>query len=178
VRDAQRTTSCRLLQSPLQTREVPQVSICRPDNHIRRARQDRADRREYHRPILAVPVRVDDDFGPQLERLLQSVGERRRQPTILRVTQDVVSPVRAGDLRRSVGTSIIDDQDFYPVHPVDRPWHVGQDNREVLGLVEAGNLNDDPHSTAASSSSDAGRRRGRFASRPKPSRSRPEPMGS
>ena len=71
-----------------------------------------------------------------------------RQPHVHRQIDDVVDPVRLGDLHRPVGTAIIDDQPFDHVDAGHFARQIAQRLAKRLFLVVAGDLNDQLHRRA------------------------------
>ena len=67
------------------------------------------------------------------------------QPLVVRQAHEVIDAVRARDGDRVVGGAVVDDQPLHAIEALDLARQVGERLRELIGLVEAGNLNDELH---------------------------------
>src|SRR5690606_2412798 len=68
-----------------------------------------------------------------------------RQTTIALLPHDIVSAMIACDVGGAVGRSIVDHQDFDAIDTVDPSRNGGDGRRQRLGLVVAGDLDDQLH---------------------------------
>ncbi len=116
------------------------------DDHVGLSAQDGGDElRDVASRVLIIGVGVDDDVGPERERSLHSQLEGGGEAAVSRGSTDVLDSVPLRDLRRSVGGTVVDDQDLHLVDPLDHARDLGERFRKGLGLVEAGDLDDELH---------------------------------
>jgi len=122
------------------------------DDHVRSPRENR-----HHEPgdvravVLVVGIGVHDHIGPELQAGVQTRLESRRQTLVVRQAHDVVDPVCACHRDRLIGRSVVDDQPFHRIEALERARQVRERPGELIGLVEAGNLNDELHYLVAPS---------------------------
>jgi hypothetical protein len=122
------------------------VHLAVADHHVGLPREDRRDQaRDVGSAILIVGVEVDDDVGAESHRGAQAENEHPRQSLIATQAQNVLDPGEPRRVGGAVGRAVVDDEDFDLVDPCDLARHVGNDLRQVLRLVEAGNLHDELH---------------------------------
>ena len=95
--------------------------------------------------VLIVCISVDYDIGAQPQARIESGHEANRQAAVHRMAHHMVNAVLACDLRRIVGRSVIDDQPFHRVEASDFTGQVSQRDSQCLGLIEAGDLDDEFH---------------------------------
>ena len=138
------------LQQDLRAREVlDQVDLAVGDDDVGAPGQDGLD--QVGDPVLGVlvvAVGVDHDVGAELERALHPVVEGAPEPAVAGVPHEVRDAVLLGHLDGAVRGAVVDDQYEDLVDAGDRRGDAGQDGRERLLLVEAGDLDDEAHGIA------------------------------
>jgi len=90
-------------------------------------------------------VGVDDHVGPELERRVDARLEGRGQALVVGQAHEVVDAVRSRDRDRLVRGAVVDDQPLDRVEALHRPRQVLKRPRQLLRLVEAGDLDDELH---------------------------------
>ena len=98
--------------------------------------------------VLVVGVGVDDHVGAELQRRVDARLEAGRQALVVGQAHEVVDAVRARDLDRRVGRAVVDHQPLDLVEAVELARQVGERLRQLLRLVEAGDLDDELHGRA------------------------------
>ena len=97
------------------------------------------------RRVLVVGVGVDDHVGAELQRGVDARLEAGREALVVGQPDEVVDAVRARDRDRLVGRAVVDDQPLDDVEAVDLARQLGERQRKLLCLVEAGDLDDQLH---------------------------------
>ena len=116
------------------------------DDHVRAALQDRLDELVDVLPaVLVVGVGVDDHVRAELQRGVDARLEGGREALVVGQAHEVLDAEAARDLDRLVGGAVVDDQALDDVEALDLGGKVGERLRELLGLVEARNLDDQLH---------------------------------
>ena len=116
------------------------------DDHVGAPLEDRRDELcDVRAVVLVVGVGVDDHVGAELQRGVDAGLEARRQALVVGQAHDVVDAVRARDRDRLVGRAVVDHQPLDDVEALDRARQVGERRGQLLGLVEAGDLDDELH---------------------------------
>ena len=115
-------------------------------DHVRAAVQDRLDELgDVGAAVLVVGVGVDDHVGTQLQRRVDAGLEGGRQPLVVGQAHEVLDAEGAGDLDRAVAGAVVDDEPLDLVEARNLAWEVRERLGKLLGLVEAGNLDDQLH---------------------------------
>src|SRR5437764_13411789 len=112
-------------------------------NHIGLPGQHGRDQsRNVFLRVLFVAYGIDDNVGPESQRVVQPGAKSGRQAPIRRVAHNVVRAGRSRHLARAVGRPIVDNEYFDSIDSVnlagDRRYYGGQ----LLRLVVTGNLDD------------------------------------
>ena len=119
-------------------------------DHVGVAGDDRRHQvRDVGRAVLVVGVGVDDDVGAELERRVESRLEAGGQPLVVGELDDVVDAVLTRDVDSPIGGAVVDDQPLDLVDAVELARQFGERRRQLLFLVEAGDLDDQLHRWAA-----------------------------
>ena len=92
-----------------------------------------------------VGVRVHDHVGAQLQRRVEPGLEGRRQPLVVSETHEMFDAVAPRNLNGPVRRTVVDNEPLDPIEPGELPWQLGEDPRKRLFLVQAGDLDDQPH---------------------------------
>ncbi len=92
--------------------------------------------------VLAIGIGVDDDIRASGKRRIKATLEGGGQAPVAAMADDMVGAEPPGDIGRAIVAAIVDHQHFDPVDPVDPARQRHQRLGQGLGLVEAGNLND------------------------------------
>jgi hypothetical protein len=125
---------------------LDRVGLAVADDHVGAAGEDRFDElRDVAAVVLVVGVGVDHDVGAELEAGVEARLEAGGKPLVVGEPHDVVDAVGARDVDRGVRRAVVDDQPLDLVDPLDRPREIAQRGRQLLGLVEAWNLDDQLH---------------------------------
>src|SRR5579862_2327364 len=115
-------------------------------HHVGGAPEDRFDQLGHVGAlVLVVGVGIDDHVGPQLEPRIQAGLEGRCETLVVGQAHDVIDAVAARHLDRLVARPIVDHQ---PLHDVEARHLAGkpaQGQRQLIFLVEAGDLDDQLH---------------------------------
>ena len=115
-------------------------------DHVGAAFEDRAhERRDVGGAVLVVGVRVDDDVRAELQGGVDARLEARREALVVGQADEVVDAVLTGDRDGLIRRAVVDDQPLDAVEAVHLAGKVGQRLRELICLVEAGDLNDELH---------------------------------
>ena len=105
--------------------------------------------------VLVVGVGVDDEVGAELQRRVDAGHEGGGQALAAPEPDHVLHAVRARDLGRAVARPVVDDEHLDAVDARQASRQVAQRARKRLGLVEAGDLDDQlghgPHDYAPTS---------------------------
>ena len=126
------------------------VDLAVADDHVGLAAQDRRDElRDVGALVLVVGIGVDDHVGAELQAGVEARLERRRQALVVGQPDDVVDAVRARDLDRRVRRAVVDDQPLDDIEPGHLARQMAQRERELVLLVETGNLDDELHVRSA-----------------------------
>nr|WP_276604464.1 hypothetical protein [Nannocystis sp. RBIL2] len=135
------------LQQPLERAEVRDgVGLAIAHDEVGAAGEDRrAQASDVGAGVLIVGVGVDDDVGAEREAGVDAGLERDREPAVAREAQHVVHADLLGHGRGVVGAAVVDDEHLDAVDPRQRAREVGEGRRQVLPLVEAGDLDDELH---------------------------------
>jgi len=116
------------------------------DHHVGVSGEDRADQARDVRPVvLVVGVCIDDHVRPQLQRGVDPRLEARRQALVVREPHEVVHAVRTRHRHGLVGRAVVDHQPLHRIEAIEDAREVCERLRELLRLVEAGNLDDELH---------------------------------
>ena len=148
VEDAWRTThEPEPLQTALGAREVlVDVDLTVADHHVGFAAHDRRDKlRDVGALVLVVRVGVDDHVGAELQRRVEPRLEGRCQALVVGQPHEVIDTVSPRGLDRRVGRAVVDHQPLDDVEPGNRPRQVRERGRELVLLVETGDLDDELH---------------------------------
>ena len=95
--------------------------------------------------VLIVSVGIDDDIGTELQACINAGSEGPRKTLVAFMANDVVGPALAGNLGRTVGTAIVDDEDFNDIDTLDMFRNVREGCRQRGFFIEAGYLDDQFH---------------------------------
>jgi hypothetical protein len=135
------------LEALLQRREVlDRGHVAVADHHVGGSGDNRGDElRDIGAAVLVVRVGVDDHVGPQLQRRVHAGLECAREPLVVGQANDVLDAERARDVDRRVGRAVVDHEPLDRVEAVEPARQIGQRGRQLLGLVLAGNLDDQLH---------------------------------
>ncbi len=95
--------------------------------------------------VLVVGVGVDDHVGAELQRGVDPGLEAGREALVVGQAHEVVDAVCAGDRDRLVGRAVVDHEPLDRVEALDLARQVGERLRQLLRLVEAGDLDDELH---------------------------------
>ena len=95
--------------------------------------------------VLVVGVGVHDDVGAELEAGVETGLEGGGQPLVVGQAHHVVDAVAACHLDRVVARPVVDHEPLDAVDPGQLTREVRERRREVLRLVEAGDLDDQLH---------------------------------
>ena len=116
------------------------------DDHVRAALEDRAhEPGDVRAVVLVVGVGVDDHVGAELQRGVDARLEARGQALVVGQAHEVIDAVRARDRDRLVGRAVVDHEPLDDVEALHLARQVRERLRELLCLVEAGDLDDELH---------------------------------
>jgi hypothetical protein len=116
------------------------------DDHVGVPPQDRRDELgDVGRVVLVVGVGVYDHVRAELQTGVQSSLETGGQPLVIGETHHVIHAAVLGHFNRLVRRAVIDDQPLHRVEPVELTGQQRQRVRQLLLLVETGNLDDQFH---------------------------------
>src|SRR6266404_1482246 len=135
------------LQEPLRQAEVRELRrIAIADDDVGVAAHDRRDqRRDVVGTVLIVGVGVDDHVGAELERALETGGERARQALMVGKAHDLDHAGRFGDLDRAVRAPVVDDHHDDVVDAGERLRQSRERLGERLFFVQTGDLDHELH---------------------------------
>ena len=95
--------------------------------------------------VLVVGVGVDDHVRAELQRRVDAGLESGGQALVVRQAHEMVDAVGARDRDGVVGRAVVDDEPLDDVEALHRAGQVSERLRELVGLVEAGDLDDELH---------------------------------
>ncbi len=135
------------LEGLLQRREVlDRADLAVADDHVGAALEDRAhEARDVGPVVLVVGVGVDDHVGAELQAGVEAGLEGAGEPLVVGERDDVVDAVAARDGDRLVAGAVVDDQPLHGVEALELARQLGERQRQRLGLVPAGDLDDELH---------------------------------
>ncbi len=117
-----------------------------PDDHVGLAAEDRRhELGDVGALVLVVGVGVDDHVGAELEPGVEAGLEGGGQALVVGQADDVVDARGPRGLNGGVGGPVIDDQPFDGVKALDRARQPAEGQRQLLFLVETGDLDDELH---------------------------------
>ena len=116
------------------------------DDHVGIPGEDRRDQlRDVGRVVLAVRVGVDDHVGAELQRCVETGLKGGREALVVGQADQVVDPALTGDGEGAVGRPVVDHQPVDPVEAFDLAGQPAKRPRQILLLVETGDLDDQFH---------------------------------
>ena len=122
------------------------ADVARADHQIGTAGHDRLGQlADVARVVLVVAVGIHDHVGTHAQRRIETAGERHGEPLVLRQTDDCVGAVVPSHRDRVIGGAVVDDQPQHLAEAVHMARKCAQGCSQCLCLVEARDLDDQPH---------------------------------
>ena len=122
------------------------ADVARADHQVGTAGNDRLGQlADVARVVLVVAVGVHNHVGAHAQCCVETARERHGEPLVLREAHDGVGAVVAGHLHRVIGGAVVDDQPQHLAEAVHLARQCAQGCSQRLCLVEAGDLDDQPH---------------------------------
>jgi phosphatidyl-myo-inositol dimannoside synthase len=113
------------------------------DHDLGFAGEDRSSNcRDVPAEVLVIRIRVDDDICSEKQAGLDAGHKSLGKAAIHGVPHDMVNPQLPSDFGSVVSRTIVDDKPLHTVEPIDSARQIIQCDAERIGLIEAGDLND------------------------------------